>query len=602
MMLPFDSEEARRVARDMRPAFAGIAVVSFVIALFPVAVTLYLLLLFDVAIPGRSIGTLIGISLLILVLVGVHAFLRVLRRRMLSHVQDIIVTQMLPRLDEVAASVSDRSIQGRSDGDQATRDMDAVRQFLKAPHAATWLDIGALPILLIVMLLLHGLLALSLLLFAAVLLFLLWRTIGALEQPMRDIVPLLARRQAVSALARSHGDIIKGLGMRQHARNVWMLINSSLTRRQDSAVRRHTAQAAIGRALLFAATGTAFAIGGALAINDRASLAVVFAAGALTWLALEPITLAISGAMQFVAARQGWTRIDTLLHSVQAAVPAIELPAPNRKFDCESIMLAYQGSKKPAAQGIQFTLHAGDVLAIVGPAGSGKSTIMRALAGAMPLVRGKIRLDDAALDQWGEDMLGPHIGYMPQSIQLIEGTVAENIARFDPSADPKDVVAAAEAANAHEMIVRLPEGYNSPVGIDGARLAFSQAQRIAFARALFRSPPFLVLDEPTAHVDLQGEQAFVQSIGAARQRGAIVMLAGNANNLVQVATHVLVLRDGMMIDFGPKEEVRQRMAERRKQIKAAAEQQGEAKQQGAPAQQDAEVTESAAPSETEPSS
>jgi len=195
--------------------------------------------------------------------------------------------------------------------------------------------------------------------------------------------------------------------------------------------------------------------------------------------------------------------------------------------------------------------------------------LLRALAGAIPLSNGKIRLDDAALDQWGEDLLGIHIGYMPQAIQLIDGSVAENIARFDPDAEPQQVVTAAQVAGAHEMIVRLPEGYNSHVGRDGSRLALSQAQRVALSRAFYRAPMLLVLDEPTAHVDLPGEQAFVQGIETARERGAVVILAGNANCLVQVATHVLVLRDGAMVDFGSKDDVRQRMAERRKRMKVA---------------------------------
>lgn len=572
MTLRFTSAEAHRAVKQVRPALSGIAVTSFVIALFPVALTLYLLLLFDIAIPGRSIDTLVGISLLMLSLVGVHAFLRILRRRMLGHVHDILAEQMLPRLDEVSAQITEGSASGHgddgSDGDQATRDMDAIGNFLKSPAAANWIDIGALPILLLVMAILHGWLAFNLLVGAGLLCLLLWRTISSLEQPMRDALPLLARRQAVAALGRSHGDVIRGLGMRQHGRRVWIMVNNALANVLDAAGRKHMMKTVVARALLFTLTGSAFAIGGALHIHDRASSAVVFAAGALTWLALEPLVFAISDTALFVAARQGLARIDMALKSVRPAAAAIELPAPKRKLDCEGVALGYPGARKPIVQGVHFNLDAGDVLAIVGPAGCGKSTIMRALAGTIPLARGKIRLDDAALDQWGEDRLGQHIGFMPQSIQLIDGSVAENIARFDPAADPQQVVAAAEAASAHEMIVRLPDGYNSSVGRDGTRLALSQAQRIAFARALYRSPVLLILDEPTAHVDLYGEQAFTKSIDAARERGAIVILAGNANNLVQVATHVLVLREGLMVDFGPKEEVRQRMAERRKRIKA----------------------------------
>lgn len=567
MKLPITSDEAQRAVRDMRPAAGGIAAISFVIALFPVAVSLYIMLLFDVAIPGGSISTLVGVSLLMLVLIGVHGYLRFLRRRILGHVQGIVITHMLPRLDEVSARVSEDSSLGQGDGDQAVRDLDAVSHFLKSPYATAWLDMGALPVLLVAMLFLHGWLALSLLVFAGALVFLLWRTVTMLEQPLRDIVPLLARRQAVSVLGRSHNDVIRGLGMKGHARQVWQLINASISRVIERASGAQLQMASIARALLFAGAGMTLAIGAALTVHDKASPAVTFAACALAWLALEPLVSAIIGAQQFVAARQGWTRIDALLRAVMPPVAPVRLPPPSRKIDCEGIAILHPGMRKPTVQNIQFSLQAGEVLAIVGPAGSGKSTVLRAIAGTIPLARGKIRLDDAALDQWGEDALGPHIGYMPQSIQLIEGSVADNIGRFDPDANPQHVVAAGQAAYAHEMIVKLPEGYNSLVGSNGSRLSSSQAQRIAFARALYGNPVLLALDEPTAHVDLAGEQMFAQSIEMARKRGAIVVVAGNANGLVQVASHILVMRDGTMLDFGPKEEVRARMAERRKRIK-----------------------------------
>ena len=567
MKLPVTSDEAQRAVRDMRPAAGGIAAISFMIALFPIAASLYVLLLYEVAIPGRSISTLVGVSMLMLALIGVHGYLRFLRRRMLGHVQGIIITHMLPRLDEAAACVSADSTLGQGDGDQAVRDLDAVTQFLKSPTAAAWVDIAALPVLLFAMLLLHGWLALSLLLFAGGMLFLLWRTVNMLEQPLRDIVPLLARRQAVSILGRSHNDIIRGLGMKGHARTVWMLINASLNRAMERAGGMQLLRASIARGLLFTATAMALAIGAALTINDAASPAVTFAAMVLTWLALEPVVSCINQAQHFVAARQGWTRIDALLRAVIPPVSPVRLPAPTRKLDCEGVAVVPAGLRKPVVRNIQFSLQAGDVLAVVGPSASGKSTVLRAIAGTVPLAQGKIRLDDAALDQWGEDALGPHIGYMPQAIQLIEGSVADNIGRFDPDADPKTVVAAGQAAHVHEMIVKLPEGYNTLVGPNGAHLSLSQAQRIAFARALYGDPLVLALDEPTAHVDLVGEQMFASSIEAARKRGAIVILAGNANILVQVASHVLVMRDGTMMDFGPKDEVRQRMAERRKRIK-----------------------------------
>lgn len=563
MKLPHQSDEAQLALKEMRPGFTGIAALTFALAIFPVAVMLFLLLVFDVALPGHSVPTLVGVWLLILIVVGVHCFLSILRRRMLAYMGEIAARTLLPRLDEATARLAEASPNANSDGMQTSRDIDAIRHFLGARTASAWLDIAALPLLLITAIFLHGWVALSMLIAAMVMLFVLWRTVRALEQPARDLVTALARRHAISETGRTNIGIIRALGLRRHAIAAWMHANSAIANMFEH-VGEHTGRQGYGaRALLFIAFATVLGVGGLLAIDDKATPAIVMAAGMLAWMALDPIVTAIEQAPSFVAARQGWARLDTVLFSVKGPPDTLALPAPSQRLDSENMSIVFAGNKRPSVFNISFSLKAGDVLAIVGPEGSGKSTVLAGLTGALPIAAGKVRLDGAALDQWDVDQLGRHVGYLPQTVDLLDGTVAENIARFDPDADPQDVVKAAQAAGAHDLIVRLPDGYGSFVGWNARRLSQAQAQRIALARALYGDPFLVALDGPTAHVDQAGERAILSAIESARARGAIVLMTANSSALIAVASHVLMLRDGTMVEFGERDDVQKRLADKR---------------------------------------
>lgn len=563
MKFPSQSDEARRALADMRSGVRGVAVLSFMIALFPVMMTLYLLLVFDVALPGHSIQTLIGITVIFLLLTATNGFFRLLRSRMLGHMGDIIATHFTPRLDEATARMGETSALNTSSGMQISRDIDAIQYFIKSPAAAAWLDIAALPILLLTMIFLHGWLALTLLIFAAGMLYLLMRAIQLSEQPIRDAVPLLARRHSISEAGHSYPDVVRALGMRSRAVRAWTLVNTALLRIGNTAREVDRRAILIAEGARMAALTVFLVVGGSLAIADMASPAVVFTAALLGWMAVSPIVQAVEYASHFVAARQSWTRLDTVLHSVQPSPPTLQLPVPKGTLACEGVAVLVPGGKRPAVQGLSFTLNAGDVLAILGPAGCGKSVALRGIAGAWPLAAGKVRLDGAALDQWDPELLGAHVGYMPQTIDLLDGTVAENIARFDPNAEAKTVVEAAKSALAHDIIVRLADGYNMRVGPNGRRLSLSQAQRIGLARALYGDPFLIALDEPASQLDLAGGQQFADAVAGARKRGAIVVLAGTSSHVIDVATHVLMMRDGMMVDFGPKDDVRKRLAAKR---------------------------------------
>jgi len=562
--LAFQSEEARSALAQARPGFSGIAVLSFVIGLFPVATLLFALLIFDVAIPGRSGSTLVGLMLLYIAIIAIIFTLSSLRRRMLAHISDIATAAILPRIDDATSQMSQTSPNG--DGLQATRDLDLLQSFFRSRTAAGWIDVAAFPIALIAMFFIHPWIALWMLLSGVVLMIFLWRSAKSIERPLHDMVSVAARRQTISESGRANRDVLHALGMKGRAIQAWTFINQSLGQLHHALYNTHLRWELLARNGLLISIAVTLVIGAWLTITDRASPATTMAAAFLLWMALEPLVRSIEDLPLSLAAHQGWNRLDTILSTIKPPAATLALPTPNTNLECENIAVFAPGMRRPLVHGINFSLSAGDVLGVIGPAGCGKSALLRGLGGIWPLAAGKVRLDGAAIDQWDAENLAAHIGYLPQSIDLIDGTIAENIARFIPDASPDSVVDAATDAQAHDLIVRLPEGYNTRVGPNGRRLSVSQAQRIALARAFYGNPFLILIDEPTAHLDTVGMRAFADAVHKARERGAIVIIAGNANNFVGLANQVLVMKDGAMTEFGEREAVRQRITERRKQV------------------------------------
>jgi len=243
------------------------------------------------------------------------------------------------------------------------------------------------------------------------------------------------------------------------------------------------------------------------------------------------------------------------LEQMPAQTMPTQLQAPTSRLSVEGIAMVPPGDQRLIVQDVTFALAAGNGLGVIGPSGSGKSSLIRALVGVWHPVRGKVRLDGAALDQWSSDMLGRHIGYLPQDVELFGGTIAQNISRFDPAATSDGIIAAAKEAGVHEMIIKMREGYNTQVGEQGTALSAGQAQRVALARALYGNPFLIVLDEPNSNLDTEGDEALTRAIRGARDRGAIVIVVAHRPIGVEAVDQILVLRDGRMQAFGPKEQV-----------------------------------------------
>lgn len=292
------------------------------------------------------------------------------------------------------------------------------------------------------------------------------------------------------------------------------------------------------------------ALGAWLVISQQATPGVMLAATILSIRALAPIELAIANWRGFIAARASFERLSDALASLPVKKPPVDLPKPTRQLRVNSVSLATPRTEALVLHDVSFALQAGSAVAVVGPSGSGKSTLARALVGITPPVRGVIRIDGAALAQWDQLALGASIGFLPQDVALFRGTVAQNISRFGAELDAERLLAAAQQAGVHDLILRLPNGYETEVGEGGLMLSGGQRQRIALARALYGDPFLVVLDEPNSNLDSEGERALVRAIAAVRQRGGIVVVIAHRPALLAVVDHMLVLTEGRQRAFG----------------------------------------------------
>jgi ATP-binding cassette subfamily C protein len=256
-----------------------------------------------------------------------------------------------------------------------------------------------------------------------------------------------------------------------------------------------------------------------------------------------------------VSARQGWRRLKELLEKMPPVKERMALPAPSEKLEVDKVTLVPPGARTPSALDVSFSLEAGQGLGIIGPSGSGKTSLIRALVGVWAPAKGSVRLDGAALDQWNPDDLGPHIGYLPQDVELFSGTFADNISRFEDNPESEHIIAAAKAADIHELILQFPDGYDTELGESGTALSAGQRQRVALARALYGDPFLVVLDEPNSNLDSEGEVALTAAIKSTKDRGGIVIVVAHRPSALAAIDQVMMMKDGRVQALGPKDEV-----------------------------------------------
>jgi len=545
----------------IRTAFLGVALVSAVINVLTLTGSFFMLEVYDRVIPGRSLATLAGLGLLALGLYVFQGFLDAIRGRILARI-GMWLDHRLNRKVFDALVILPLKARGQGSGQgsgltsgQPVRDLDQVRGFLAGPGPSALFDLPWMPFYLAICFLFHPLIGVTALVGALLLVAVTMMTELSTRAISKDTLGLTLRRQALADSARRNAEVIAALGMRGRFADRWAAASAD---HLDSSRRMSDVTGGFGslsKILRMVIQSGVLAVGAYLVINQEASAGIIIASSILTSRALAPVELSVANWKGFVAARQSWARLGELMKALPDKAEPLALPAPCRRLDVEAVSAIAPGGTQAIVQNVAFGLEAGAGLGIAGPSGSGKSSLVRLLVGAWAPVRGKVRLDGAALDQWPSDGLGRHLGYMPQDVELFAGTVAQNIARFEPEAAAAGVIAAAKAACVHDLIVGLPQGYDTEIGESGAFLSAGQRQRIGLARALYGEPFLVVLDEPNSNLDRDGDEALTQAIAGIRRRGGIVVVVAHRPNALVGLDQLLVMGEGQVKAFGPKDEL-----------------------------------------------
>ena len=538
-----------------RSAFAAIGVLTGFINILMLSGSLFMLQVYDRVLPSRSVPTLVALFALVAALYAFQGTLDTIRGRILVRIGAFLDDQLSTRVYEAVVRLSLR-VKSRADGLQAVRDLDQLRSFLSSTGPTALCDLPWMPLYVGLCFLFHFWIGVAALFGALLLISLTVATELLTRGPTRAAVTHAASRMAVAEASRRNAEALQAMGMISRFSGIWAAANAKYMHHQQDGSDIAGGLAAASRVLRMLLQSGVLAVGAYLTINQEATAGVIIASSILVARALAPVELAIANWKGFLGARQSWHRLSDLLGVLQHVDKSVmELPRPSKSLSIEHVTLTPPGQQRVVVNDATFAVQAGQAVGIIGPSASGKSSLARAIVGVWQPARGKVRLDGAALDQWSPEALGPYVGYVPQDVELFEGTVAENISRFAPEPDPATVIAAAQAAGVHDLVVRLPDGYDTPVGENGMALSAGQRQRVALARALYGDPFLVVLDEPNSNLDAEGDEALTQAILGLRQRGAIVIVIAHRPSALKAVDLVLAMAGGTIQAFGPKDEV-----------------------------------------------
>ena len=536
-----------------RSSYLGVAVFTGILNILYLTGSFFMLQVYDRVLPSRSIPTLVALCVLAVALYGFQAVFDIVRNRVLIRIAGGVVESLDRRVYELVVKLPLRG--PMMAGFEPVRDLDQIRSFMSGGGPAALFDLPWIPLYLGICYLFHPMLGLTATVGAVILVIITTVTEFKVRQPSIEVSALGSRRNGLAEMSRRNSEVLQAMGMVGRFSAVWVKNGRKYLAAHQRAGDITGGLGGLSRALRMMLQSAVLAVGAYLVIKQQATAGIIIAGSILSARALAPVELVIAQWRTFVAARQSWHRLNNLLARLPVEEQPMALPKPKNVLSVEQISVLPPGSNTIVVQDVAFSLKAGQGLGIVGPSASGKSSLVRAIVGVWITVRGKVRIDGATLDQWSSETLGEHIGYLPQDMELFAGTIAQNIARLEPSPASEKVIAAARAAGVHELILALPGGYETQMGEGGAALSAGQRQRIGLARALYGDPFLVVLDEPNSSLDQEGDEALTRAILGVRARGGIVVVVAHRPSAVAGVDQLLVMRGGRQHAFGPKDAV-----------------------------------------------
>src|SRR5258707_3602467 len=536
---------------------AGLGVFFILLTLWG---SLYMLQFYGRVTPSRNVATLVGLSLIVLLAYVLQGYFDALRTRMLARIGTLFDAGLQKPIYLALATLPLRGVRPVV-AQQPLRDLDQVRAFLSGIGPTAFLDMPWIRLFLVALYAFPPAIGAAATLGAASIIAVTLATERHARAPARAAMETSAHRQVLADATRQNADVIRALGMTDRFTERWLRGNDRFLEISIRAMDTHANLGSGAKVLRYVLQSSMLGIAAYLVVIDQASCGIMIASSIMMGRALAPIEVALSTWRQLVAARQGVLRLREIIRATTPPrTPTLQLPRPCRMLAVQDLTVFAPGNDRPIVSNVSFKLEAGMGLALLGPSASGKSSLARALVGIWPAAHGKVRLDGAALDQWNCNDLGQHLGHLPQDVALFDGTVAENIARFHASTSSRSIIEAAHIAGTHEMILRLPNGYETEIGEGGASLSSGQRQRIGLARAVFGDPFLVVLDEPDANLDVDGEKALTRTILTLRAARKIPIVISHRANVLAALNMALVIYAGRMVAFGPRDHVFEQMA------------------------------------------
>ncbi|PDQ18320.1 type I secretion system permease/ATPase [Mesorhizobium sanjuanii] len=532
----------------------GVGIFSAVINVLALTGSVYMLQVYDRVLPSQSVPTLVGFTIGMLGLYAVYGLLDFVRLRLLVRIGSRLHRNLQQKA--FSASLSLPLVAGPdANRVQPLRDLDQLRGFLSGLGPTVVFDVPWIPFYMVVIYLLHPSLGVLATLGAlAVVLVTVVAEVVSRKPAARASETLVAQRLLADS-GRRNAEVVQAMGLSARLGRRWGEISHLYLRNQEWLSDIVGATSSLSKTLRMALQSCVLGLGAYLVIGGEASPGVIIASSILLGRSLAPVDVAIANWRGFLATRRSYSDLAKALDAFDNQKEVMELPRPQTQLVVEELTVAPPSLQKPTVINVSFRLSKGAGLAIVGPSGSGKTTLVRTLVGAWKPLRGTVRLDGASLDQWNPELLGAHIGYLPQDVELFDGTIADNISRFGGQSDARGVLAAAKTAGVDKMIMRLPEGFQTRIGEGGANLSAGQRQLVGLARALYGDPFLVVLDEPNSNLDADGDVALAGAILAVRERGGIAIVVAHRPSALVNIDQVLVLSNGMLHSFGSREDV-----------------------------------------------